>query len=1411
MTQQHLPATAAAADALLAEFGLPGSAPQEQLRAITRVAATLCGTPTAVVNLLSSCFQHQVGAVGFDGGESDLGDSMCARAISEPSLRYLPDASREPVFRHSPWVDGRMARVRLYASVPLVLTDGRVLGSLCVFSEEPGELDDAQRAGLADLAQQAVTLFEHLRNTRRLEELAGRLRVSEERYRLVAEGTSDIVSLHADDGRLLWVSPSVQRVLGYDPQDEVSVDLVDRVHADDRQQLVEALRHALTDGATQQVLLRHRDAAGRWRWMDTTLTPLPAADGGDRRLHSYARDVTARVAAEQATAESERRYRELVEQSPEAIVFHVDGRLQFANRAAAQLLGATDPQALHGLEIAGFLDPAEHGDLRHRVRAALGGEAVAARRQRMRRLDGRWVWVEISGTRVELDGSAGIRNVIVDVTAQEAAREALRLSEEQHRLFFDAAPVGLVETDPQWQILRVNPAMAAIFGYDGPEAMVGLSATDLAHPSEREAQERVLATTGRDGHDDWDVDRLMLRADGSAIDTAVSGAVLRDAEGRVHRYLATVVDMRERAAARRAMETANRALDAARHTAEAREALLSTILDTIDVGVVACDAEERLTVVNRAALALRAPDEVAPLARALREGEVRHALVDVASPGSAAVATLQCDGRSMRDAHGELLGAVVALKDITDQRAHARQLAMARDAALAATEAKSAFLATVSHEIRTPLHGILGMLELLLANPLDEIQHERARIAHTAGRTLVSLLNDILDLSKGEARQTTLRPRATDPVGLARDVVDTTRGAAQLKGLALELEVRGAVPAAVHADPDRLRQVLLNLLGNAVKFTDTGGVTLTLAAEPPGDLSFTVTDTGPGIDPPDQARLFEPFHQGAAGAAKGGTGLGLALTRQLVELMDGDIAVRSPAAGSDRGTTFTVHLPLPAVAPEPAGPAGAAGPAERPNGRTGGNDHARRPPRGRRRHQPPRRGGAPGAARRLGHGGARRPRGGGAGPPVALRPRPHGPADAGAGRRRRHPRAARRPPHRAPADRRPQRRRRGGAAGVPRRGNGRLPHQARHHRRAAGAARAAPAPARRRLTRRPGTARSVLPSREHGLRLLPGERRLVGDDARRDGLAGHDLLREVHQLRAEERAALHDEVDLPVGQRPHPVADRVDGDDPDVPARLQAGGLDRLDRPESHVVVVRVDDVDVGQRLEERGHDLPAAGTGEVARLRADQRELGVRGGDDLGEAVLAVARGRGAGRPLQLDDVHRAAPARVLLDQPGGGLLALHHEVRPDHGPVERRVAGVDRPVGEDDRDPGVLRLAQHGVPARLHDRRERDDVDLVGDEATDRRDLVLLLLLRVRERQLDAGLPGRLLDRDRVRRAPAALGPDLGEPHRDQAVVAGDPALVAVRTAAAGQAGQRRERHAQRRRGPSPGHSGVSVRRST
>lgn len=260
--------------------------------------------------------------------------------------------------------------------------------------------------------------------------------------------------------------------------------------------------------------------------------------------------------------------------------------------------------------------------------------------------------------------------------------------------------------------------------------------------------------------------------------------------------------------------------------------------------------------------------------------------------------------RRMRIEHGQRQRLLIAESLLLQQ---------ARDAAENANEAKSRFLAHISHELRTPLNAILGYAQILRACELSNRQNVAARTIQQSGEHLLGLINDLLDLSRIEAGKLELDPHPVELRGIVRGVADMIAVRAQEKGLAFDWQIAPNVPHNVIADDKALRQVLLNLLGNAVKFTAVGNVGLGVSrVSEQGDqamLRFEVRDTGPGIAPDKQDLIFQPFEQADAAARQaGGTGLGLNISRRIVELMDGRLLVESrPGAGS----LFWFEIPLP--------------------------------------------------------------------------------------------------------------------------------------------------------------------------------------------------------------------------------------------------------------------------------------------------------------------------------------------------------------------------------------------------------------------------------------------------------------------------------------------------------------------
>ncbi len=306
--------------------------------------------------------------------------------------------------------------------------------------------------------------------------------------------------------------------------------------------------------------------------------------------------------------------------------------------------------------------------------------------------------------------------------------------------------------------------------------------------------------------------------------------------------------------------------------------------------------------------------DLADMADGTSQAEISHRF-EIHQPGSASRIVL-FTSKSIPDAVGGQAGWVGTLADVTAEAGAEATMAAARDKATEASRLKSDFLANMSHEIRTPMNGVIGMTELLLDTDLDAVQRDCAETVRSSAESLMTIINDILDFSKVEAGKLEVENIAFSVRTVLDQVVRLLKPSAHSKGLTLTTDIEDRVPAVMYGDPGRVRQVLMNLLGNAIKFTSTGAIVVrAIETQPdasPGVLRIEVSDTGDGIAADKLHLIFSPFVQADSSKSRryGGTGLGLAITEQLVALMGGQSGVSSqPGVGS----SFWFTLPMPVI------------------------------------------------------------------------------------------------------------------------------------------------------------------------------------------------------------------------------------------------------------------------------------------------------------------------------------------------------------------------------------------------------------------------------------------------------------------------------------------------------------------
>ena len=529
-----------------------------------------------------------------------------------------------------------------------------------------------------------------------------------------------------------------------------------------------------------------------------------------------------------------------------------------------------------------------------------------------------------NGERVEVKGHdeisrlAGNMNSMLDTLA-DARRETAE-SEARFRDIATSSADLLWETDVRGRYTYCSERVQDVLGYTAAEVL-GRHHLDFVPDEERARLAPVIAARVSAAEPLGELEIRTVRRDGTEVVLELSGVPVFDDAGELTGYRGVAEDVTVKRLARAELEQS--------------EARLKTILYAVQTGILLIDASTHIIVdANEAALRMFGHPREEIL------GHICHKFICPTEEGNCPVTDL---GRDVDNSEREIWTAdgvakpilktvvradiaghdylVESFVDISERKETERVLESAKLAAQEASRAKSEFLANMSHEIRTPMNGVIGMIELLLDTDLGPEQREYAQAVRNSGEDLLEIVNDILDFSKIEARKMELSPAPFALRGSLAPAVKSLAGRASEKGLELVFDIDTGVPDDVVADAVKIRQVLINLVGNAVKFTDSGEIVVACSVESSDDdtavLRFSVSDTGIGIPQPRQDAIFEAFTQVDSSSTRryGGTGLGLSISSELVRLMGGGFELESEPG---RGSTFTFTVPVALSEPDAA-------------------------------------------------------------------------------------------------------------------------------------------------------------------------------------------------------------------------------------------------------------------------------------------------------------------------------------------------------------------------------------------------------------------------------------------------------------------------------------------------------------
>jgi PAS domain S-box-containing protein len=909
-----------------------------------RLAALLCHRPMAAVELVLEETVVLVASAGLKAGRIARSEALCPDFLDSRAVVVVSDARKDPRFSERRLVQNARG-IRFYAAVPLVSPEGCAVGVLSVWDYEAGDLLPSQSESLEALGRMVMGQLDLGRRQRDLEELEAQhaqveeaLREAEAKYRGIVENTVLGIYQTTPEGRYISANPMLARIYGYASPDELMNavgDIKIQIYTDPtaRDRFVEALQRSdLITNFEEQI--RRKD--GQVIWIAETARVVRDELGRVKFYEGTVQDITDRKEAEEKLRTSELLYHSLVEELPQNILRKdKNERFIFANSRFCETVGVS-PTALMGKTDFDLFPP--ELALKYQAddqRVMTDGQSV---RQTERNVtpDGTVHWVEVIKTPLKDANGAvtGIQGIFWDVTEGKRLEDALAYERDLLQALLDHSPDVIFFKDPQSRFVKVGRSAARWFNVADESSLVGKTVFDLWIEERARvihSEEQEMLRTGRPIINK--VEELS-RDEGRTTWASVTKIPIYNRSGETLGLVGVARDITQLIETEQALR-------------EAEEKFRGIFENSVE-GIYQTSLDGRFLRVNPALARIygyASPEEVMELITDVRsqvyveagrrevfveqlltKGSITGFESEIYRKGGSRIWVSE-SARVVRDREGRPLYFEGSLEDVSARKMFDLALYKAKEEAEDSARLKSEFAATVSHEIRTPLNAILPTTELLMQCRMDRQQRYLVESIDYGARMLLQVVNDVLVFSKIDAGAVVMESIDFDVHEIVERTVSFFAGRAHEQGLELIGVIAPEAPRQVRGDPSRLGQVLNNLIGNAIKFTEKGEVVVHLdRGEAQGDdlvLRFRVSDTGIGIKEEARSRVFQAFAQadGSMSRRFGGTGLGLAITRRIVEMMGGEIDFESQLG---QGTTFwfTVKMtralePKPVPTPEP--------------------------------------------------------------------------------------------------------------------------------------------------------------------------------------------------------------------------------------------------------------------------------------------------------------------------------------------------------------------------------------------------------------------------------------------------------------------------------------------------------------
>lgn len=901
-------------------LGILDTPPEPAFDSIVRLAARICGVEISLVSLVDESRQWFKANFGLTQVQQTGRDvAFCDHAIRGTQIFEVQDARLDARFQGNPLVTGEPG-IRFYAGAPIVMPDGECVGTLCVVDRQPRSLAPSQHESLGDLAVVVRDLL--LQREKSNSAATG----SGPAYDAALVELMPAGLLQADgSGQLVHVNPAWKSLFGVGEEEALGGGWLAKVHPEDREGVVAAWSHAVSERVACEREFRILDG-GMEKWVRCALRPITGPQGECRGFVGVTSDVTVLVAAERALADSNR-FLERAESIAGMGSWSLDvatGELAWTAqvRRILQLPAHHRPSLDDHFR---YLEPADRAKLQEAHKAAIEKGTGWDMTLRLTTAAGQSIGVRSVGVPERLrDGCVRLLGTIQDITVPLEREQALRRANAVLQTVIDNLPCGLSVFDGDHRLLTSNAKFRELLNL--PQSLFHSQTTfgQLA---------RFRADRGDYGP--GDPAELVRRAEASARNSLPHAFQRENPDGTVLDILGaslpgggvvtTYVDVTSAKAAERALRISE---DRQKRALEASGLVLWDI--DLRSGRLFLSDNWSVIVGEEAAAGEPRLERLFELVPEHQRAPVRKAFV-AAIKGEAAFYDVEHQVRvgekhwvwihsrgqvTEREASGRAVRISGTHADISGRRAVEQALLEAKELAESANLAKTRFITTISHEIRTPLNGVIGLTRLLLGQDIEARHRRLVELLDASGQALMALVDDVLDMGKIEAGQLTLDAFDFDLHAMLNDLADLYTLRCDAKGLTFRLRVDPDIPEQVRGDGHRLRQILNNLLSNALKFTERGSIALTVAAHEDKASSrwlvFRVVDSGVGIPHAARTQLFQRFVQvdGSTTRRHGGSGLGLAIVKELCERMGGSVAVQSEMG---KGSCFEVALPFEAA------------------------------------------------------------------------------------------------------------------------------------------------------------------------------------------------------------------------------------------------------------------------------------------------------------------------------------------------------------------------------------------------------------------------------------------------------------------------------------------------------------------